>query len=200
MPRDQARPTRARGRARREQLLRLAAQGFAERGYRGLSLADVAAQAGISQTGLLHHFPTKQHLLLETLDVYASRALTDAHRTSGDSSTTFAQRLLRIAAQHERDPSIIRLFAVLATESVAADHPAHAWFATRYVQIRATIERELAADQGAGLMPAEHDPRMVARVLLSALNGLQLQLVLSDGKQPIVAPLEALLRSLYATK
>ncbi len=41
---------------------------FAERGYRGASLRDIAKRIGIKAPSLLHHFPSKQQLYLAVLD------------------------------------------------------------------------------------------------------------------------------------
>ena len=51
----------------REQVLSAAAALFAEQGYRATSMVAVAEQAGLSQTGLLHHFPSKELLLAGVL-------------------------------------------------------------------------------------------------------------------------------------
>jgi AcrR family transcriptional regulator len=50
---------------RREQLTRAAARLFAERGYHGTSLADVAKAVGIQKASLYHHIDTKEDLLWE---------------------------------------------------------------------------------------------------------------------------------------
>ena len=42
----------------RAKILAIAFELMAEKGYRGTSIAQVAARAGISQSGLLHHFPS----------------------------------------------------------------------------------------------------------------------------------------------
>jgi len=48
---------------RREEVTRAAARLFAERGYHGTSLADVAAAVGIQKASLYHHIHTKEDLL-----------------------------------------------------------------------------------------------------------------------------------------
>jgi AcrR family transcriptional regulator len=50
---------------RREQVTRSAARLFAERGYHGTSLADVAEAVGIQKASLYHHIDTKEDLLWE---------------------------------------------------------------------------------------------------------------------------------------
>jgi TetR/AcrR family transcriptional regulator, cholesterol catabolism regulator len=51
--------------ARREELTRIAARLFAERGYQGTSLADLAAQLGVQKPSLYHHIASKEDLLWE---------------------------------------------------------------------------------------------------------------------------------------
>jgi AcrR family transcriptional regulator len=55
-----------------ERILDAAEQLFAERGYEGASLREIARRAGIQQPGLYNHFDSKQQLYAAVLD----RALT----------------------------------------------------------------------------------------------------------------------------
>lgn len=51
--------------ARREELTRAAARLFAERGYQGTSLADLADALGLQKASLYHHIEAKEDLLWE---------------------------------------------------------------------------------------------------------------------------------------
>src|SRR5580765_4421161 len=51
--------------ARREELTRVAARLFAERGYQGTSLADLAEALGVQKASLYHHIDSKEDLLWE---------------------------------------------------------------------------------------------------------------------------------------
>src|SRR4051794_16880530 len=53
--------------AARERVLRAALRAIASNGYQGSSLATIAAGAGLTTAGLLHHFPSKEHLLVAVL-------------------------------------------------------------------------------------------------------------------------------------
>jgi AcrR family transcriptional regulator len=48
---------------RREELTRVAARLFAERGYQGTSLADLAQAVGVQKPSLYHHIASKEDLL-----------------------------------------------------------------------------------------------------------------------------------------
>src|ERR1700741_4863099 len=51
--------------ARREELTRVAARLFAERGYQGTSLADLAEALGLQKPALYHPIDSKEDLLWE---------------------------------------------------------------------------------------------------------------------------------------
>ena len=49
--------------ARRQEIIAAAVEVFSSTGFHKGSLRDVAERAGLSQAGLLHHFPSKNHLI-----------------------------------------------------------------------------------------------------------------------------------------
>src|SRR3954452_18746901 len=53
--------------ARRQAIIAAAVEVFASTGFHKGSLRDVADRAGLSQARLLHHFPSKHHLLVPEL-------------------------------------------------------------------------------------------------------------------------------------
>src|SRR5256886_15330841 len=59
----------------RERLLRAAADVFAERGYDGTGVADIAAAAGVSKGALYAHFASKADLLVDALRTHGRHLL-----------------------------------------------------------------------------------------------------------------------------
>lgn len=55
-------------RSRREHILDQAARLFAEHGYHGAALAEIARAAGLGNPGLIHHFPSKSALYRAVLE------------------------------------------------------------------------------------------------------------------------------------
>jgi AcrR family transcriptional regulator len=72
----------------RERLLRAAADMFAERGYDGTRVADIAATAGLSNGALYAHFASKAELLVGALHTHGPRLLADLFAADPSQSIT----------------------------------------------------------------------------------------------------------------
>lgn len=72
---------------------------FAERGFHGTGIRDLARRAGLSSASLYHHMGTKEQLLAEIMET-ALRRLTDAARQATHDVGDPAERLGRLIALH----------------------------------------------------------------------------------------------------
>ncbi|HUC56557.1 MAG TPA: helix-turn-helix domain-containing protein [Streptosporangiaceae bacterium] len=72
----------------RERLLRAAADVFAERGYDGTRVADIAAAAGVSNGAMYAHFSSKADLLVAALQTHGRRRLAEMFAAEPDRSVT----------------------------------------------------------------------------------------------------------------
>lgn len=72
----------------RDRLLRAAADAFAERGYDGTRVSDIAAAAGVSNGALYAHFGCKAELLVAALRTHGRRVLTDLFAADPAQSVT----------------------------------------------------------------------------------------------------------------
>ena len=72
----------------RDRLLRAAADVFAQRGYDGTRVADIAAAAGVSNGALYAHFASKADLLTGALRTHGRRLLADLFAADPDRSVT----------------------------------------------------------------------------------------------------------------
>ncbi|WP_432506118.1 TetR/AcrR family transcriptional regulator [Kineococcus arenarius] len=127
---------------RREQILDAATTAFAETGFNATSMRDVAARAGLSHTGLLHHFPDKAALLEAVLDRDLGNAALDATLDPHDGES-FLRGLVALAERDARDPERTRLYCVIAAEALAPGHPAHGYFRQWYQRVRETVTTAL---------------------------------------------------------
>lgn len=84
---------------RREHLIRLAADLFAEKGFQATTVRDIAREAGILSGSLYHHFDSKESIVDEVLSHFFDEVLT-AYRAvvdKGDDPRTTIAELVRIA-------------------------------------------------------------------------------------------------------
>jgi AcrR family transcriptional regulator len=167
----------AKGRERRDAILHAADALFAAQGFHATSLSSIATRVGLSEPGLLHHFSSKEHLLLELL---ALRHEHDGERVARALAghTGFLEALLDLCRENQDTPGLVRLFAILAAESVDDDHPAHDWMVDRYRTLRARFVPRIETEQREGRIAAGIDPHVLAPQLIAMFDGLQVQWLL----------------------
>lgn len=78
----------------RERLLQAAADVFADRGYDGTRVAEIASAAGVSNGAMYAHFASKADLLVDALRAHGRRLLAD--RFAADPSRSITDLLLVI--------------------------------------------------------------------------------------------------------
>ena len=182
--------TYAKGRERRAEILRVAREVFATRGFRSASLAVIAERAGLSEPGLLHHFPSKDHLLTAVLEERDDSEIERTRRQVEEEHSTRAEALLDLCRRNATRPEMVRLFTVLAAESVDPAHPAHAWFVERYRMIRALLVDGLEHERREGRLAPDANLEQLAIEIVAMFDGLQLQWLLDCERVDMVAPFE----------
>ena len=181
----------AKGDARRELIVDVASEIFGTQGFRAATMLQIAAACGISRTGLLHHFPTKESLLGAVLarrdhGPTDSDALPD---TATDDGRAMLRRLLSVVEHNATQPQIVNLFSVLSAEAGDPSHPAHDYFSERYVRLRAELEQALTQLARAGELVPGNDPRALAVEIVALMDGLQVQWVLAPDQIDMVSVL-----------
>ena len=111
-----ARPTAADHDDKASAVLAAAGRVFAERGYEGATMADVAREAGFSKAGVYHYYASKEHLLHGLLQISLEQVLGDLCRAdpgpgAPDRLSTLFETYLRSFTTHLRviTPLLLRL-------------------------------------------------------------------------------------------
>jgi AcrR family transcriptional regulator len=166
-------------RLKRTEILKSAVEIFGNKGYTNGTLADIAEQVGMTHAGVLHHFGSKQKLLLEVL-AYRDQAdvadLVEQHIPGGPE---LFLHLVRTAFENARRAGIVQVYTVLSGESVTDEHPAREFFEERYTTLRREVSTafvELCAQEGVD------EPETIAAAsasILAVMDGLQMQWLLS---------------------
>jgi AcrR family transcriptional regulator len=178
-------PSRSpKGERTRARILDSATELFSRSGFNAVSLRDIAAHAGLTHVGLLHHFPGKESLLLDVL----------RRRDGIDAQTVFPgithpgtpepgpgerlRELIGLVVRNSRTPGLVALYAKLSAEATDPGHPAHHYFQERYRVLREETTVLVRALQAEAVPPVQGDPEVTARQLLALMDGLQIQWLL----------------------
>lgn len=168
--------------ARRRHILDTTISYISRLGFWGFTIRDVADAEGITEAGLLYHFPTKETLLIETVK-YADQinqvAIAEHLGVTGVTGDVLGdgiayhcdlglKAILQGTAETNAErPELVRLYTVLEGESLSEDHPAHDYFITRETNVLKEYAFAAARDHVA-------DPERTATRALAAMEGLQL--------------------------
>ena len=156
----------------RRGILDAARQVFAETGYRATTMKAVADRAGISQRGLVHHFPSKEDLLTGVLADYDLRV---ARTLPQDTGAAALRGLVEATATDATEPHIVEMYAILSAEAAAPDHPAHAYYLERYDTFRKFVGRQFEPASESHLLVSSLDAPTLTILFTGLMDGLQTQ-------------------------
>ncbi len=181
---------------RKQQVIHAAIRFFGQYGSHGARLADIAREAGVTEPGLLHHFPSKEHLFMEVL---AERDRLDheqydpgLHRSAGDP----LKPLEELVKHNETLPGLVQLFTVLVAESIDGQHPGHNFFRHRYEGLREQTMKVLQEAQGRGEIRDDLPAEDLVIMLFAMMDGLQIQWLYEPEKIKMAGLFEQFLRLL----
>ncbi|WP_169950901.1 TetR/AcrR family transcriptional regulator [Microbispora sp. H11081] len=160
---------------RREEILQAATELIAASGFKGVTLEAFAAACGMTKAGLLHHFRSREELLIAVLERRDTLDLANVVETFEPAPDPATARAIMsgFVRRNLAQRSLVQLYTMLSAEALDPAHPAHAYFRTRLAEGRTMIERYLLA--------WHPRPDRAAVDLLAFLDGLQLNWLRDDG-------------------
>jgi AcrR family transcriptional regulator len=141
-------------------------------------MAEIARAADLTEPGLLHHFPSKTHLLMEVLrerDRIDSERMRASLQKNGDH---FLEAGIELVEHNQTVPGLVQLFNLLVAESISPDHPAHEFFIERYQREREHWIQAIGKAQQAGEVRSHISPETVVILIFAMMDGLQVQWLL----------------------
>lgn len=185
------------GEMRRTALLDAATFIFARDGYTSASMRDVAALAGITTVGLLHHFPNKEALLAALLERRDQRVTSRFRDLTTELTLTGFLKFLRLSMGFSiEDAAECQASMVMNTESLSDAHPAFAWHKERFHLTHDHARGHLTALIEAGEIRADIDIKAMAQEIFSVMDGLQIQWLRSPEEVDVMAVFDIYLRRL----
>jgi AcrR family transcriptional regulator len=174
--------------ARRDQIVAAALACFARTGYHATTMADVAAQAGVSKGTPYLYFDSKQELFIalhEEWDCGLADRVNAAIAALPEAGRRSPRRVLRavaaaVAGHVLAEAETCRV--LMEARALAAHQPTIA-AAVRAADTRTheQLEGLFAAGVQAGEWPAGTDPALAARLFTAGLYGLMAQWHLAPG-------------------
>lgn len=151
---------------RREQILEAALHTIAERGFLATSVAELAEAVGLSQSGLLHYFGSKEELFVAVL---LKRDQVDA----ADLGEATPEALIRLIRHNTQVPGLIELFTHMQAAAADPNHPAHEYMRLHYELGTAAFAELIRGLQRSGEVPPAVDPQVMATAFMALSDGLQ---------------------------
>lgn len=171
---------RMRAKDRRRQLLEVAAELFASRGYRGTTTAELAKAAGITEPILYRHFKNKLDLFVTLITEVGKEVTTSWENALKDVKPPVKRLRILLAgnpATHERGRSIYRLIFQAMTE--ADSDPAIARALRKHLAtLHKFIEKEISELQKAGAVRKDEPASSLAWLLMNVAVGYGLTMPL----------------------
>ncbi len=133
----------------RDQFLAAAIRQFADRGFYGTSIANIAAELGLTKQALLHHFGNKEKLYAEILRQISAHALEsiEATQTIPDPAERLEEAIvLRYIDQMERSDEARLLMRELLDNEQRAERAGN-WFLKPYLEELVTLVLDIPSTQ-----------------------------------------------------
>ena len=176
-------------------ILDAALEVFSQSGYRKGSLRDVASRVGMSEAGLLHHFPNKSALLAAVLD-HRDDLSAEIVKLEPYAGRETLEGLVFLAGHNATIPGVVELYCVLSAEATSPAHPAHQYFINRYDYIRTRITQAFVAMASRAELREGVNPGSAARATIALMDGLQVQWLLDRDSVDMAEDLRVYLSSL----
>jgi AcrR family transcriptional regulator len=182
---------------RRQEILQIAMDTFAARGYNNASLQEIADRAGVTQAGVLHYFRSKAQLLTSVLDL---RDASDIEQLGPERprGLAFLRHLVDTVRRNTEREGIVRLYAVLSAESVTEGHPAQDYFRERYAGLRTFVTDALAEARELGETRSDLNLEEAATAIIAVMDGLQVQWLLAPDSVDMAACTDRVITALLA--
>ncbi|MGN6218334.1 MAG: TetR/AcrR family transcriptional regulator [Microbacterium sp.] len=164
--------------ARRRDILDAAVETFGSKGFAAGTLQDIADQVGMTHAGILHHFGSKDQLLIEVLQHRDDTDVADLEGQHIPDGMPLFRHLVRTAFVNAHRAGIVQAYAVLSAESVTDDHPGRPFFEKRYRTLRAEVAHafEVVCAERGVTEPATVG--LASASILAVMDGLQVQWLL----------------------
>ena len=155
---------------RRADMVAIAAELFAQKGYRATTVREIADAAGILSGSLYHHFDSKESIGDEILTAFVNQVLTNyrAAAASAENPRAALEQIVR-STSHTLSQHWAALAMLQHDWNYFATHPRFAYLPKALREIERIWITQLELGKQAGLFRPDLDPKLTYRLLRDVL-------------------------------
>src|SRR5215472_8804771 len=112
---------------------------FGSRGFKGTTIAAIAERVGLTDAGVLHHFPTKSVLIEAALERGLLLQTTRMRELLEPGGLEAIRRMRSWGSIVKESPELTSLQIVMSTEGIASDSPVRDYVQQRYENLHDLI-------------------------------------------------------------
>ncbi|MCZ9881630.1 TetR/AcrR family transcriptional regulator [Arthrobacter sp. B2a2-09] len=185
-----------RGDERRERILAAAVHRFAHRGYDATRIADIARDAGVTDAGLIHHFPTKLALFLTIVErreqAYGLHEIGDL-----DTVSDLLHWYIKAVREAAQRPDYVYFRAMLSGSGLLDGHPIAGRLAANLEGALDGLTPIFRRGIDRGEISGDEDAEQLMLELLALNEGIRAQWVALPGRIDYPAVFERAVNAMY---
>ena len=178
------------------EIVTVATDLFARRGYRGTTLTAIAGEIDATDASILHYFPNKSAILdavLERDDDPARREFLELIAPGGIEAL---RRFARWGDRMEAEPTTTSLLVVLSAEALSETSELHGRFESRYEYMRSRMVKVIRQGIERGEIRSDVDATHEATAIIAFVDGIRLQWFYANGRVSIAEHMERYMNDL----
>jgi len=163
---------------------------FGSRGLKGTTIAAVAQRVGLTDAGVLHHFPTKSALIEAALERGLIMQIDRIRQLLEPGGLEAIRRMRAWGSIVEASPELMSLQVVVSSEGIAPDSPARTYLRERYTKMHDLIATPIRQGIERGEIRPDIDADWEASTLVAYLDGIRLQSLYAHDRPSLPASVE----------
>ena len=167
------------------EILDIAVELFGARGLRGTSIGAVAERLGLTDSGVLHYFPTKDALIDAAVDRALERQTSQMRALVEPGGLEAIKRMSEWGAIVEETPELVALQVILSSEAILEDSTVAQQVKCRYAAVHELAAGLIRQGIDRGEIRADTDADWEASAIIAYLDGIRLQWLYSNRQLPI---------------
>ena len=167
------------------EILDIAVELFGARGLRGTSIGAVAERLGLTDSGVLHYFPTKDALIDAVVDRALERQTSQMRALVEPGGLEAIQRMSEWGAIVEETPELVALQVILSSEAILENSTVAQQVKRRYTAVHDLAAGLIRQGIDRGEIRADIDADWEASAIIAYLDGIRLQWLYSNRQLPI---------------